>query len=158
MTLQDELAATAPSNARPFAGFIADAATIWPDPRLFAWLLVAVGMRETGWRNVRGADGHGCGLMQIDDRAWRAWCTTYNAFDPEANIRKGAEILAWGLKLFSPNWQAGIAAYNCGPGNVHKGLALTPPDPDARTTDANYGADVIRRCKLYKPPDLVLPF
>lgn len=153
-----ELATAAPKNARPYASIIANAALMtWPaDPRAFAWLMIGVGERETNWRNVRGSDGHGCGLMQIDDRAWRKWCATHNAFDPKQNIPMGAYVLATALKRFPGNLRAGVAAYNCGSGNVVKGLLRVPPDPDFYTTGHNYGADVLARLDRLRPPDLDL--
>ena len=157
--LVKELAAQAPDRAKPYAQTIVGAATTyWPaNPRLFSWLLVAVGERETNWRNVRGADQHGCGLLQIDDRAWRVWCQHHDAFDPNQNIPEGEYILSLGMKWFPNSLRAAVASYNCGPGNVRRGLALVPPNPDAYTTGNNYGADVLARLDRLKPIDLVIP-
>lgn len=157
-SLEQELATRAPARARPYARTIAATATArWPsNPRFFAWLTIGVGERETGWRNVRGADGHGCGLLQIDDRAWKTWCQGHNAFDPDQNIPEGEYILSLGLKWFPKDLRAAIACYNCGPGNVRKGLALDPPNPDAFTTGGDYSAWVLTRLNKIRPMDLLL--
>lgn len=157
MTVEElayELGTKAPPEARPFADTIAAAAFVeWPsDPRWFAWVTVAIGERETHWKNVRGADGHGGGYMQIDDRAWKAWCASHDAFDPKQNIPQGEHILATGLKLFAPRICAGLAAYNCGPGNVRKGEA--EGDCDKYTTGHDYGHWVINKFNAIRPLDL----
>ena len=159
MTVEElayEIGTKAPSEAQPFADIIAQAAfTNWPqDPRMFAWLTVAIGERESHWKNVRGADGHGCGYMQIDDRAWKEWCSAHDAFDASQNIPEGEVILAAGLRRFAPLLCAGIAAYNCGPGNVIKGMNQHPGNVDAFTTGGDYSRWVINKFNAIKPVDL----
>lgn len=163
MTVEElayELGTKAPPEARPFADTIAAAAfQNWPqNPRAFAWLTVAIGERESHWKNVRGADGHGCGYMQIDDRAWAEWCRSHDAFDPNQNIPQGEHVLAIGLHLFAGNLRAGVASYNCGPGNVRKALLLDPSNPDAKTTGGDYGAWVVAKFEEIKPVDVSFNF
>lgn len=158
--LAAEIGTKAPAEAQPFADLLAAAAVQrWPaNPRLFAWIAVAVGERESHWKDVRGADGHGCGYMQIDDRAWKQWCLDHDAFDPAQNIPEGELILTIGLKWFPNNLRAAIAAYNCGPGNVERALKdSNGTNPDLYTTGNDYGADVLRRLAAIKPADLVVP-
>lgn len=156
--LADEIKTHYPAAA-PYATRIAVTAFLrWPkNPRLFAWLTVAIIERETNFKNVKGADGHGSGLMQIDDRAWKDWCAHHNAFDPEENIPEGELILTIGFKWFPKDPRAAIAAYNCGPGNVQRGLR-DGKDPDLYTTGHDYGKDVLRRLDRMKPNDLVVDF
>lgn len=133
------------------------------DPRRFALLIAAVGQVETQWGRVHGfqgttgpsiigADGHGRGLMQVDDRyhALAGWD------DPATNILSGARILDAGLRAFAPNLAAGCACYNCGPENVRRSLAEDASDPDRHTTGHDYSKRVAshyRRWSLLVIPD-----
>lgn len=132
------------------------------DARRFALLIAAVGQVETLWGRatgyqgttgpgIVGADGHGRGLMQVDDRYHRLelWA------DPRVNIRAGAQILDGCVRTFEGNLAAGVACYNAGPARVREELSLTPPDVDAHTTGHDYSARVLdhyRRWSLLVVP------
>jgi len=120
------------------------------DSTRFGLLIAAVGQIETQWGRVRGHaastgpsiigdDGHGRGLMQIDDRYHHidGWD------DPATNIAAGARILDAGLSTFAGNLAAGVACYNCGPGNVMHSLSEDPRDPDRFTTGKDYSRRVL---------------
>lgn len=114
-----------------------------------------------------GDNGHGRGLMQIDDRSWGDWLTLLEAdgsptwANPAKNILFGAQLLQRALHTYRTQMaDAGdavqricaVASYNCGHGNVHHGLAavLLPLTADSvlaavdkRTTGGDYAAAVL---------------
>lgn len=162
-----------PKRLEPYASsFAAASAETGLDPMLIA----AICDRESGGGQCLtpkgpaglGDNGHGHGLMQIDDRSWAQWLATMDWEDPMVNVSKGAEILNANLirfeKEFDPIFCA-VAAYNCGPGNVRavlKTFAALPDhaDPeriraaiDRRTTGGNYASDVLARFERFKAED-----
>jgi hypothetical protein len=154
--LREKLPRIGYDDAKACADLIAAAAfKHWPqNPRWFTWLLVAIGSRETNWKNVLGADKHGRGYLQIDDRAHKDWYAEgHDGFDPPQNIDEGAAILAWGLRLFTKEGiRAGVACYNCGPKNVRSSLATSQgASPDLYTTGHNYGINVLARLDRLMP-------
>lgn len=105
-----------------------------------------------------GDNGHGRGLMQIDDR----WHPGFlSATDDrgvhlwkiaEWNIDYGAHVLSRYRALLDGNELAAIAAYNAGPGKVRRVMGTVTLDEaalvkllDAVTTGGNYVSDVLRR-------------
>ena len=124
-------------------------------------VVAGIMMRETEgglskWCNPPGPaclgdEGHGHGLMQIDDRSFADYCASPNWKDPASNIDFACGVLrekrAYLEKHF-PNLpvealeRAAVAAYNCGEGNVKKELEAGK-DVDALTADADYS-----RCAL----------
>lgn len=105
-----------------------------------------------------GDGGHGCGPMQIDDRSFPDVCKEYKA-NKRTNadmIMFGAEVLRRKIMALRDNRnlaranleRAGIAAYNCGEGNVARVLHLGQ-DLDFRTTNKNYSADVLERADFF---------
>jgi peptidoglycan hydrolase-like protein with peptidoglycan-binding domain len=138
---------TLPSQYRQWLPYVNEAAKKYNlDPAL----LLGVMSRESNGRNVRGDGGHGRGLMQIDDRSWASWINSHQGgMDPKSNIMKGAEILRDNINYFHGNIRDGLAAYNCGAGNVNKALR-NGLSPDAYTTGHNYSADVLKREATFK--------
>jgi soluble lytic murein transglycosylase-like protein len=142
--------------------------------RLDAALLMAIIDRESrGGLALRppgaggtGDQGHGRGLMQIDDRWHADWIRLGVWKNPGANILKGAEILRGGIDFFlkrdDPDADfCGIAAYNCGPGGVLRAIRALPSTVsietrrqhiDARTTGDDYAKDVLRRAASFRVP------
>jgi hypothetical protein len=61
-------------------------------------LLLAIAYRESGlnprYLRVAGDNGHGHGLMQIDDRSFKAWTDAGHWKNARDGILKGAEVLA----------------------------------------------------------------
>lgn len=98
--------------------------------------------------------GWGRGLMQIDYGAFE-FARTGDWADASANIDFGCNLLAENLVYFKKiagdddPLRAGIAAYNCGRGNVSKALALGG-DVDLYTTGHNYSSDVLARAQWFK--------
>jgi len=119
-------------------------------------ILLAIASRESGIgtdptylaNNFTGGDGHGRGIMQIDDR-WHIFAKITAPNDDQANILYGAEYLKNLLNQFPYNKQAAIAAYNAGPGNVRYVLGIGQ-HPDSATTGKDYSADVLKRAKVIK--------
>jgi membrane-bound lytic murein transglycosylase MltF len=105
-----------------------------------------------------GDNGHGHGLMQIDDRFHREFIRRGQWTDPAANIAYGVRVLTEYYDWLSDHAElrgddleaAAIAAYNCGPGNVRKSLEQGR-HWDARTTGGDYSADVLARSAALKP-------
>lgn len=102
----------------------------------------------------RGDQGHGHGLMQIDDRSFPDFCGGPMWRDPSRNVHFGAWVLSRKRQYLSERVddelleRATIAAYNCGEGNVSKALAASQ-DIDARTAHGNYSREVLRFAELY---------
>lgn len=135
---EDEFLASLPASARPYGP------TVWHVAQTYAldpWLLAAVIQHESYWGRYltadgRGADGHGYGLMQIDDRYWGPWLAANDWRDPAVNIAKGAEILKAALETFPGDERAGIARYNASEQRIRAALARGD-DPASVTTHHN---------------------
>ncbi len=117
-----------------------------------------------------GDEGHGRGLMQIDDRShpdflaemlpngtpkWQhpAWNLIYGAHHLGACMRHFGDTTLW-LRTAALREAAGIASYNCGFGGVMRGTKevvgrATDEDMlraiDSKTTGKDYAQDVLRR-------------
>ena len=94
------------------------------------FLLYAIGHRESGWGTTvsprgptgTGDNGHGRGLMQIDDTNFgpdangvgkgNGWLAANDWTDPYTNVTKGAQVLNAALSFFSGN--ASIPGYTDG--------------------------------------------
>src|SRR5207244_3367191 len=64
-------------------------------------LIASVIWYESGGNNMIGKDGHGHGLMQIDDRRYSDWLAAHdNGLDPESNIVFGASIIRKNIDHF----------------------------------------------------------
>lgn len=96
-----------------------------------------------------GDNGHGHGLLQIDDRTWPDFCADVATWgNPEANILFGAKLLESYISELG-SVPAGVAAYNAGPGRVQKVVTSMGPDVqalDQLTTGRNYCSWVLNRC------------
>jgi hypothetical protein len=96
---------TLPGHAQPYADVIIQVSR---ETGLDPYLLFALGDRESLWGETLsprgpggvGDNGHGHGLMQVDDRSWGAWLNSNNWADPLTNVRKGAAILRGKLAFF----------------------------------------------------------
>jgi hypothetical protein len=174
-----------PSYARPYAPIIL---RVSREEGVDPFLIYGLGDRESRWGTAldadgRGDNGHGHGIMQIDDRSFGPWLAANNWRDPYTNVKQGARILRAKLAFFtgrskvqgytdgtyvtidksaprlgvtpgkypdprplsgSALWEAGIAAYNTGEGNVIMNLAAGKP-AELGTTGGNYVTNVIAR-------------
>lgn len=114
-----------------------------------------------------GDGGHGCGLMQIDDRFHHSFLVARDDnqvllwTDPAFSILYGAKLLAKNAKACAADWNAAIAAYNCGLMRTKRVLAtldkLTTEEEriaalDKATTGGDYVTDVRRRCFNFTDP------
>jgi len=97
-----------------------------------------------------GGDGHGYGLMQVDDRYHTIEGGPYSI----DNIRQGTQILIDSINCVKgshSSWtqdqdlKGGLSAYNAGCGNV-----VTYEGMDDGTTGNDYGNDVAARSQWYK--------
>jgi hypothetical protein len=143
-------------------------------------LLMAIGYRESNlnpkYLKVPGDNGHGYGLMQVDNRAFPQWVNSGAWKTAESCVDKGAEVLADKRseiqdsvgKTVTVKSQAGtsyefegkqiagadllrvaVAAYNCGMWAYYhfsKGH-----DVDQGTTGQNYSKDVLAKAARFKP-------
>jgi hypothetical protein len=142
---------------------VAAAASVYADaaglpPLELALDVAGIISRETGGQNILGDNGHGHGLMQIDDRFHGPWLVAnQNGLVPASNIEQGTMIYLDGLHVIANHEQAAgratetgkvrraaMAAYNAG---VHRVLEALDAgrDPDEHTTGGDYGKDVWRR-------------
>ena len=112
-------------------------------------LLYAVGWRETHLQNIMGDFSQRPGEPSPRHHGFGVWQRDSDAFDVGPaylkNVRRQAEdaadLLAANFSMFN-RWDAAVAAYNCGPGNVQKaldqGLGV-----DHFTAGGDYSADVL---------------
>ncbi|MFH5833730.1 transglycosylase SLT domain-containing protein [Halalkalibaculum sp. DA384] len=118
-------------------------------------VLLAVASRETGmgtdryYRNngFTGRDGHGKGIMQIDDR-YHHFATITAPNDHEQMIQYGARFLSELRDRFGSIKEA-LSAYNAGPDAVYT-ARVRGIDPDFYTTGGDYSRDVLARAEMIK--------
>ncbi len=115
-----------------------------------------------------GDNGHGHGLMQIDDRSFPEYCAGPEWKDPASNIEFGCGVLAGKrayLRTHLPDdleltggelERAAVAAYNCGEGNVRQAIERRE-DPDSRTTGRDYSRSVLAFAAGYRALDDSVP-
>nr|XP_039266071.1 uncharacterized protein LOC120341599 [Styela clava] len=120
-----------------------------------AAVIAAIMSRETRAGKVLksdgfGFDGHGFGLMQVDDR----FHTLRGGAFSQEHINQGTGILVTmiqRIKKKHPSWnkqwvyKGGISAYNAGEGNVR-----TYEEMDVGTTGNDYANDVVARAQWLK--------
>lgn len=117
-------------------------------------VLLAIASRETKIgsdayylaNGFTGRDGHGKGIMQIDDR-WHTFAKFVNPGNNAAIINYGAKYLSELKERFGGNMKEALAAYNAGPDAVYDARAIGV-DPDTFTTGGDYSADVLRRAAM----------
>lgn len=146
-----------PGRAQPYADAILQ---VSEEEQVSPFLIFALGDRESGWGRFltppdpsgTGDGGHGRGLLQIDDRSHAAWLDANDWTDPLTNISYGIH------NIFVPQYkqlqaagltgavleQAAVSAYNHGVHGVLRSIQATG-NPDAGTTQGNYGSDVLAR-------------
>lgn len=131
------------------------------EAKLPAGLLLALGSRETGCRNIAGDGGHGRGVFQIDDRFHAAWLAAHGAGDPGA-VPPVADAARYAATLLAANLEYGrghgvpaaqllkfaLSAYNAGAGGALAGLEQG--DSDRRTAHGDYGRDVLARLEAVR--------
>jgi hypothetical protein len=116
-----------------------------------ALLLYAVGSRETNLTNIKGdftqrkhessPRFHGFGVWQRDSDAFGVGESYLKDVHKQAS--DAAELLAANHGRLG-TWEAAIAAYNCGPGNVQAAVAAGL-SVDEHTAGGDYSADVLAR-------------
>ncbi len=112
-------------------------------------LLYAVGWRETRLQNIMGDFSQRPGESAPRHHGFGVWQRDSGAFDVGPaylkNVRRqatdAATLLATNFAMFD-HWDAAVAAYNCGPGNVRKALDAGS-SVDRFTTGGDYSADVM---------------
>ncbi|CCH77818.1 putative Lysozyme [Nostocoides japonicum T1-X7] len=116
-----------------------------------SFLLYAVGSRESNLRNIKGDFSqrpgessprfHGFGVWQRDSGAFGVDASYLQ--DVPRQARDAADLLTANFRTFG-RWDAAVAAYNCGPGNVRRALQQGR-SVDAFTTGGDYSRDVLAR-------------
>ena len=117
--------------------------------KLPARLLYAVGWRETHLQNIMGDFSQRPGESSPRHHGFGVWQRDSGAFGVGPaylkNVRRqamdAAELLAANFRIFD-RWDAAVAAYNCGPGNVQKALAAGS-SVDRFTAGGDYSHDVL---------------
>lgn len=112
-------------------------------------LLYAVGWRETHLHNIMGDFTQRSGDSSPRHHGFGVWQRDCDAFDVGPaylkHVRRqamdAANLLAANFREFG-RWDAAVAAYNCGPGNVQKALAAGS-SVDRFTAGADYSGDVL---------------
>jgi 2-methylisocitrate lyase-like PEP mutase family enzyme len=82
-------------------------------------LLKAVAKVESNYHANATSRCGAMGIMQLMPRT-AAWLGVKDAYDPEQNIMGGAKYLNMLLKKYDGDVELTLAAYNAGPGTVHK--------------------------------------
>ena len=128
------------------------------------YVLAAICLRESGagWAPGYapkgpagvGDNGHGFGLMQIDDRYHRDFVSSPDSHFPINQFRYAASILVqnkarlrqYPVLAYDPAMldRSAIAAYNAGSGSVGHAV-ISGRDPDSVTTGRNYSEWVITK-------------
>ena len=155
----DALALQMPKGNRPWASYFVTYAI---EVRVPAELIAA-----HCWRESRGGfmltpkgpegtgdNGHGRGLMQIDDRYHKEFIALVdpNGFPlwqkPEHNIAYGANLIANNLCDWPESLPAAVARYNASAARVS--MALKRGDhPDSVTTGGDYVAEVLTNAQSW---------
>ncbi len=109
--------------------------------------LAAIGVRETGFRNINQKDGKGVGVFQID-LGQNPSVTAAQASDPEWAADWAAKRLAANFARLAANHpnldqahllQATAASYNFGTGNI----TGNPNTIDVGSAGNNYGSNIM---------------
>lgn len=107
--------------------------------------------QESSGQNVIGADQHGRGLMQIDDRFHGAFLSQHqNGMDPASNIDYACMLLRSNIDAFSGNVRNGVAAYNSGVQGAHNGLDDSG-NPDEFSTGGHYSENILKQAEIFRP-------
>lgn len=114
---------------------------------LEASLIAAVIWCESGGNNIIGKNGHGCGLMQIDDHRYSTWLQEHQqGLDPASNIDFGCSILRECLDHFKNDVKLALAAYSVGIETVNYGVLSSLPN----TAGSKYAFDVLSQQEYFK--------
>ena len=127
--LMGKFVPASPPLARPtsgsFSGMVGEMAK---DHGLSPELVQSV-IRAESNGNARAVSPKGAmGLMQLMPETAKDY-RVFDPFDPAANLRGGIQYLRDLLREFSGNVSLALAAYNAGPGAVHKYQGI-PPFPE----------------------------
>jgi soluble lytic murein transglycosylase-like protein len=173
--------ATADENYDKFVEAIPDEAKTYADVIMRVsketdvdpFLLTAIGSVESDWGLTNspkgpagtGDNGHGRGLVQIDDRTYGpdengvgkgdGWLGSNDWRDPYTNVTRGAQELLEHFSYFDDKGLEGddkmvasIAAYNAGPGRVWTAIKAGQ-HPDVKTFTGDYSQRVISKMNSY---------
>jgi soluble lytic murein transglycosylase-like protein len=112
--------------------------------------LIGIASRESGLQNIIAKEGHGYGIMQINDHDHWKWLQTHDmGMDPKTNIEFAASLLISHLVYYKNDYRKAVAAYKVGIRNVD--LAITKnQDPDFYTPGKNYAKDILARAEVFR--------
>ncbi len=114
---------------------------------LEASLIAAVIWCESAGNNIIGKNGHGHGLMQIDDRRYNDWLRqNQQGLDPASNIDFGCSILRECLDSFKNDNNLALAAYCVGIEPIKYSVTSQLPN----TTGSKYAFDVLSQKEYFK--------
>lgn len=129
-------------------------------------LIAGIGSRESHWGLAlnpvgptgTGDNGHGRGLMQIDDRWHHDFIESEKWSDANENIIYGAAVLKNCIEIFRKKtevkslsflFRAGTSGYNCGPSRAIDAFNFGY-DIDYFTTGRDYSKDVFNRAGWFQ--------
>lgn len=128
-------------------------------------LIAGVGSRESRWGLAlvpqgptgRGDKGNGCGLLQVDVRYHPEHVNSGDYQDPVKHLTYATKFLRSSVDFFTKKTgvsgvtalQAGIAGYNCGPGNVLKAWQAGY-DLDFYTAGRDYSRNTFSRAGWFQ--------
>lgn len=136
--------------------------------------LLGIGSRESNIEQIIGDNGHGHGIMQIDDRSFPEFVRSGKWRDPRLNVFKGAQVLAGAyntvrrgqgrqLTCTINGRRVGFVGVRLGPGDLLRtALAAynsgcrayywmsVAGDPDRGTTGRDYSRDTLARAAEFK--------
>ena len=110
------------AGAEKYSAEIAKAAQTYDVPEK---LIAAVMKQESNFNSSVVSSAGASGLMQLMP-ATAHYLGVEDRFDPQQNIMGGAKYLLQMLDKFDNNIETALAAYNAGPGNVHKYGGIPP--------------------------------
>lgn len=112
-----------------------------------ASLIAAIIWQESGGNNIIGKNGHGCGLMQIDDRRYNDWLrSNQQGLDPATNIDFGTSIVKKCLDHFRGDPKLALAAYSVGIETIEWAMKSNLPD----MIGSRYAFDVLSQQEYFR--------
>jgi hypothetical protein len=117
-TVDADVFGNTPSQENPYRPIIEKHASAYGvDPNLLEKMMHTESAGNPKAISPKGAQG----LMQIMPKTWEDY-SKGDPFDPEENIRVGAEHFSSLIKQFNGDVGKAVAAYNAGVGNIRKGI------------------------------------
>lgn len=130
-------ASVIPADAQPYSDVILKVAN---EQNVDPFIIVALGERESHWgalldSNGLGDNGHGHGIMQVDDRYFADWLAANAWQDPYTNITKGVQILQDKMRYLAGSGSGTVKIGSSVASRLGVAAGETYPDPRPLTGD-----------------------